>query len=236
MDVERIVRADFLLDLADGLEERLALDIADRTADLRDDDISAVCLRHVVDLLLDLVRDVRDDLHRRAEVLALALLVEDRPVNLARRDVGVFRQVDVNEALVVAEIEVRLRTIIRDKDLAVLVRTHRARIDVDIRIEFLDRDLDSPALEETAERCGRDALAQGRNNATGNENILCHGTASCLFFETHVDYSTPNRTGVSRHRLFPVIPGCSRASSCGCCWPWPLPCSSLTPSGWRASA
>ena len=236
MDVERIVRADFLLDLADGLEERLALDIADRTADLRDDDISAVCLRHVVDLLLDLVRDVRDDLHGMTLILTVTLLVQNGPVHLTGGDIAPVIQGLVDEALVVTEVEVGLRTIIRDKDLAVLVRTHRARIDVDIRIEFLDRDLDSPALEETAERCGRDALAQGRNNATGNENILCHGTASCLFFETHVDYSTPNRTGVSRHRLFPVIPGCSRASSCGCCWPWPLPCSSLTPSGWRASA
>lgn len=199
VDVERVVRADFLLDLADGLEERLALDIADRTADFRDDDVSAVRLGDIVDLLLDLVRDVRDDLYRRAKVLALALFVEDRPVDLARRDVGVLRQVDIDEALVMAEIEVGLCAIIRDKDLTVLVRAHRTRIDVDVRIEFLDRDLDSPALEETAERCGRDALAQGRNNATGNENILCHGTASCSFFETHVDYSTPNRTGVSRH-------------------------------------
>ena len=172
VDVERVVRADFLLDLADGLEERLALDIADRTADFRDDDVSAVRLGDIVDLLLDLVRDVRDDLYRRAEVLALALLVEDRPVDLARRDVGVLRQVDIDEALVMAEIEVGLCAIIRDKDLTVLVRAHRTRID---------------------------ALAQGRNNATGNENILCHGTASCSFFETHVDYSTPNRTGVSRH-------------------------------------
>ena len=188
--------SDIVLELTDGLQKRLTFDIADRTADFRDDDVSAVRLGDIVDLLLDLVRDVRDDLHRRAEVLALALLVEDRPVDLARRDVGVLRQVDIDEALVMAEIEVGL---IRDKDLTVLVRAHRTRIDVDVRIEFLDRDLDSPALEETAERCGRDALAQGRNNATGNENILCHGTASCSFFETHVDYSTPNRTGVSRH-------------------------------------
>ena len=58
MDVEGVVLADFLLDLADGLEERLALDITDRTADLRDDDISAISLGYIVDLLLDLVRDV----------------------------------------------------------------------------------------------------------------------------------------------------------------------------------
>ena len=151
VDVERIVLADFLLDLADGLEERLALDIADRAADLRDDDISAVRLCHIVDALLDLVRDVRDDLHRRAEVVAAALLVQHRPVDLARRDVGVLRQVDVDEALVVAEIEVRLRTVVRHEDLTVLVRAHRARVDVDVRVEFLDRDFDAAALQQTTE-------------------------------------------------------------------------------------
>ena len=181
MDVEGVVLADFLLDLADGLEERLALDITDRTADLRDDDISAISLGYIVDLLLDLVRDVRDDLDRRAQIFPTALFVQDRPVYLTRGDIRVLRQVDVDETLIVTKVEVRLSTIVRDENLTMLIRAHRTRVDVDIRVKLLDRDLEPPALEQTAERCSRDALAQGRYNTTGNENILCHGTASCCF-------------------------------------------------------
>ena len=179
MDVERVVLADFLLHLADGLEERLALDVADRAADLCDDDIGAVRLRDIVDALLDLVRDVRDDLHRRTEVLAAALLRQHGPVDLARRDVGVLREVDIDEPLVMAKVEIRLSAVVRHEDLAVLVRAHRPRIDVDVRIEFLNGHLDAPAFQETAERSRRNAFAEGRYNTAGNENILCHCSASC---------------------------------------------------------
>ena len=43
----------------------------------------------------------------------------------------------VDEALVVTEVEVGLATVVGDEHLAVLERVHRARIDVDVRIELL---------------------------------------------------------------------------------------------------
>ena len=76
---------------------------------------------------LDLVGDVRDDLHGVAEVLAAALLGDDRRVDLAGGDVGEPAQVAVEEALVVAEVEVGLGAVVGDEDLAVLERVHRAR-------------------------------------------------------------------------------------------------------------
>ena len=45
MDVEDIVAADVLAHLANGLQERQRFDIADRAADLDDDDIGAGGLR-----------------------------------------------------------------------------------------------------------------------------------------------------------------------------------------------
>ena len=64
MDVECVILADFLLDLANRLQERQTLDVADRAADLRDDHIGVIRLRHIVDTLLDLICDMRDHLHR----------------------------------------------------------------------------------------------------------------------------------------------------------------------------
>ena len=42
VDVERVVAADVLAELADGLEERQALDVADRAADLDEDDVDVL--------------------------------------------------------------------------------------------------------------------------------------------------------------------------------------------------
>jgi hypothetical protein len=45
----------------------------------------------------------------------------------------------------VAEVEVGLAAVVGDEDLAVLERVHRARVDVDVRVELLHRDPEAPA-------------------------------------------------------------------------------------------
>ena len=65
-----------------------------------------------------------------------------------------------HEALVVAEVEVGLGAVLGDEHLAVLERAHRARIDVDVGIQLHHRDLQAARLENRAERCAGDALAQ----------------------------------------------------------------------------
>ena len=84
-----------------------------------------------------------------------------------------LRVVDlVGEALVVAEVEVGLRAVVGDVDLAVLVRAHRARIDVDVGVELLQRDLVAVAFEQRADGGGREALAERRDDAAGDEDVF----------------------------------------------------------------
>ena len=123
-----------------------------------------------LDALLDLVGDVRDDLDGAAEVVAAALLADDRVVDRARGDVGAARGVRVREALVVAEVEVGLRPVLGHEDLAVLERRHRARVDVDVRVELLERDLEAARDEQAADRGGGDALAERGDDAAGDED------------------------------------------------------------------
>src|SRR3954465_11080091 len=123
-EVHAVAAAAVEGELADRLEERQRLDVADRAADLGDHDVDVARLADQLDAVLDLVRDVRDDLHRAAEVVAPALLADDRVVDRARCDVGPARGVRVREALVVAEVEVGLRAVLRDEDLPVLERRH----------------------------------------------------------------------------------------------------------------
>ena len=88
VDVQDVGPADVLAHLADGLEERQALDVADRAADLDDDHVRVAVARDALDALLDLVRDVRDDLDGAAEVVAAPLLRDHGLVDAAGGDVG----------------------------------------------------------------------------------------------------------------------------------------------------
>jgi hypothetical protein len=159
-------------ELAQRLEERQRLDVSHRAADLGDHEVEIVLLGDEADAALDLVGDVRDDLDRAAEVVPTPLAPDDRVVDRARGDVRPTRGVDVGEALVVAEVEVRLRAVLGDEDLAVLERAHRARIDVDVRVELLEGDAEPARYEEATDGGGCDPLAERRDHAPGNEDEL----------------------------------------------------------------
>ena len=158
--VQHVGPPDVLAQLADGLQERQALDVADGPADLHDDHVGAAVAGHPLDALLDLVGDVGDDLDRAAQVVAAPLLGDDRLVDAAGGDVAELGQVLVDEPLVVAQVKVRLRPVVGDEDLAVLVGRHRARIHVDVRIELEDGDGEAAALEQAADAGGGDAFAE----------------------------------------------------------------------------
>ena len=69
-----VLRAELDAHLADRLQERQRFDVADGAADLDQRHIEAA--GRLVDAVLDLVGDVRDHLHRGAEVVAPALLAD----------------------------------------------------------------------------------------------------------------------------------------------------------------
>ena len=129
VDEARVVAALLEAELPRRLQERQRLDVARDAADLAEDDV-AVMLAGGLDGVLDLVRDVRHHLHRTSQVAARALARKNDRVDAPRRVVRRLRAGHPREALVVAEVEVRLRPVVRHEHLAVLVRAHRARIDV----------------------------------------------------------------------------------------------------------
>jgi hypothetical protein len=175
VDEQAVAPPDVHGELADGLQERQRLDVADGSADLRDDHVDVRGLPDEADPLLDLVRDVRDDLHRAAQVVPAALALDDGVVDAARGDVRGARRVRRRVALVVAQVEVGLRAVLGHEDLAVLVGRHRARVDVDVRVELLQADRQPAGDEDAPDRGGRDALAQRGHDAAGDEDVLGPG-------------------------------------------------------------
>jgi hypothetical protein len=115
---------------------------------------------------------VRDHLHGGPEVLAAALLADDVEVDAAGRDVVRLRERPVDEALVVAEVEVGLGPVVGDEHLAVLERRHGARVDVQVRVELERRDRETALHQQPRERRGCDPLAEGRDDAAGDEHVL----------------------------------------------------------------
>src|SRR5262249_14899006 len=82
VNVQAVLLANVQGELADRFEERQSLDVAHGSADLGDDDID-VLGGQAVNGRLDLVGDVRNDLHGTAEVVAVSFLLDDALVDLA---------------------------------------------------------------------------------------------------------------------------------------------------------
>ena len=120
MDVAAVFHALLNANLADGLQERLALNITGGTADFGDDNIGFGAFGKIVDIALDFVGNVGNDLHRLAQISALAFLVQHVPIDLARRQVRVLVQVFINKALIMTQIQVGFGSVISHEHLAVL--------------------------------------------------------------------------------------------------------------------
>ena len=149
-----------------------------------------------LDPRLDLVRDVRDHLDRGAEELALPLLAQHRVPDRAGAVARVPRQVLVDEALVVADVEIGLGAVLGDEHLAVLERAHRARVDVQVRVELLRLHPQAARLQQPAERGGDDPLAERRDDAARDEDVLGLGLVGRCSCSLPPQASSSRNTGV----------------------------------------
>ena len=178
--VDRVLAADVLSELPDGLEERQAFDVAHGAADFHQHHVDIAS--GGADAVLDFVGDVRDHLDGAAEVVAPPFLGEHRHVDLAGGPVAVARRRHAREALVVAEVEIGLRPIVGDVDLAVLVRAHGPGVDVDVGVELLEGDAVAMPFEDGADGRGGKPLAERRHHAAGDEDVF--GGMGCLHGST----------------------------------------------------
>ena len=79
----------------------------------------------------------------------------------------------MRKAFVVAEVEIGLGAIVCDKDFAVLKRAHGARVDVQVRVEFHQVDLDPTCFQQGADGRRSEPLAERRHDTARYKDVLC---------------------------------------------------------------
>ena len=158
--------------LPDCLEKRQRLDVTHRSANLDDGNIRT--FGTLADTGLDLIGDVRDHLHRTAEVLAATLFLDHRLIDLTGGEVIHPPHLGRDKTLIVAEVEIGFRPVLGNEHFTMLKRRHRPRIYVDVGVELEVGNADAPSLEYgTQGRCS-DPLAKRGHHATRYEHILSH--------------------------------------------------------------
>ena len=152
MHVQSALRTELPSQLTDGLQERLSLDVADG---------SAYFCYHEIEMFLGgiqqnpafyLVGDMRHHLNRLAEIVAAAFAFNDAEVDAPCRYAVVARRLDARETFVVPKVEVGFKAVGSNVAFTMLVRVQRARVNVDVWVEFLDCYLISAGLQKLTQR------------------------------------------------------------------------------------
>src|SRR5690348_12561886 len=150
MNVYGVAARQIIAELTDRFEIRQALDIADGAADLAQHEIEFIVA--VANEIFNGIGDVRNNLDGRAEIIAAPLLDENFLIDTAGRNVVLAGRRPAGETLIMTQVEIGLSTVIGDENLAMLIRRHRAGIDVQIGIELTQPHFVSARLQERAER------------------------------------------------------------------------------------
>ncbi len=151
MDEQGILRSHIASKLTNCLQKRKTLDISDRPTDFSDHDVYIV--GQIENPLFYLVGDMRDDLNRPAQIITPSFLGNHSVIDLSRCKVISLPHYGMGIAFVMPEIEVGFSPVIRDKNLTVLERIHRSRINIDVGIEFEHVDSQAPAFHKSGDRC-----------------------------------------------------------------------------------
>ena len=128
MDTQRLQRLQIVAQLADGFHERQGFDIADGTAYFAQHEIEIV--RIGLRERLDGVGHMRDDLDRRAEIIAASFARDDVAIHSPARHIVALPRANAREPLVMPQVQIGFGAVIGDIDFTMLIRAHGSGIDV----------------------------------------------------------------------------------------------------------
>jgi hypothetical protein len=168
------LRSQFVAELSDGFQKRQALDVAHRAADF--DQAEIQILGFVYDGLTYGIGDVRNHLHRGAQIIAAPFLGDHLRIDPAGGGVVGPGGVHAGEAFVMAEVQVGLRAVIGHEHLAVLIRAHGTGIDIEIGVQLAQPHPVAAGLQQRRQSRRRNAFAERGDHAAGDKYEPRHGT------------------------------------------------------------
>ncbi len=154
VQVAGILGPQFQPHLPHRFQKRQRLDVTHRTTDFDNRHIHRLRRTNTgpaLDEVLYFIGDVRNYLNGLPEVVAFSLFANNAGVNCAGCGVRQLREWLIDEPLVVAEVKIGFGAVVGDEDFAVLEGGHRARIDVDVRIELDQSDFEAPRFKNRCE-------------------------------------------------------------------------------------
>ncbi len=157
-----IVATEAQTHLASRLEKRERFDIAYSATDFDNRYIRRTVpglFRTACDEVLNFICDVRDHLNSFSKIIAASLFAQHRLVDLACGEIIDLAHFRGDKSLVVSEVQVSFGSVFGHEDFTMLKRTHGARINVDIRIEFEQGHQQATGFEDGGQRRGGNALA-----------------------------------------------------------------------------
>ena len=141
-----VLLAEIRSQLPYRLKKRKTLNISHGTTDLDYDDIVVVFKgKHT---RFYLIRYVGNYLDRFAEEFPFPFLGNNGIVDFAACKIVFFAELSFGKSFVMTEIEIRFRPVIGNKDLPMLKRVHRARINVYVGIKLLKGDSKTTAFKK----------------------------------------------------------------------------------------
>ncbi len=78
----------------------------------------------------------------------------------------------LRKPLVMSEIEIGFRAVVGHVHLAVLEGVHGPGVDVQVRIELGEGDLEAAVFQQRAQRGRREAFAERTDNAAGDKDVF----------------------------------------------------------------
>jgi hypothetical protein len=102
---------------------------------------------------------VRNNLDGLAKVISSAFFVNDGLVYKAGGHIVGLAGSDIEEALVMTQIQIRLCPVLRYITFSMFVRIQCSRIHIDIGVKLLDSDLESSGLKQFGKGGREDAFA-----------------------------------------------------------------------------
>src|SRR5215207_1606314 len=113
-----------------------------------------------------------DYLDGTTQVVTASLLVEHIIIDLSAGNIAETAEIFIYKALVMAEVQIGLRTILCNEDFPMLVGGHGAGVNIQIGVELHGSNTDTTRLENSPNGRNGDTLTQSREYATCDKDIL----------------------------------------------------------------